>query len=76
MRFWRPSRSGKETQFYTIKLTNAQVAGIRFEMMNNKYPENMKHPEYERIEFTYQKIEWTWEDGGIQAEDDWETPVV
>jgi type VI protein secretion system component Hcp len=30
----------------------------------------------EEIAFTYQKIEWTWQDGGITAEDDWETPVA
>ena len=27
------------------------------------------------LEFTYQKIEWTWVDGGITASDDWEAPV-
>ena len=27
------------------------------------------------IAFTYQKIEWTWNDGGIMATDDWEAPV-
>jgi type VI secretion system secreted protein Hcp len=26
--------------------------------------------------FTYQRIEWTWADGGITAMDDWEAPVV
>ena len=25
---------------------------------------------------TYQKITWTWIDGGVTAEDDWEAPVV
>jgi type VI secretion system secreted protein Hcp len=27
------------------------------------------------VAFTYQKIEWTWVDGGITAMDDWESPV-
>jgi type VI secretion system secreted protein Hcp len=26
----------------------------------------------EEWSFTYQKIEWTWLDGGITASDDWE----
>jgi type VI secretion system secreted protein Hcp len=26
--------------------------------------------------FTYKKIEWTWMDGGINAGDDWEAPLV
>jgi type VI secretion system secreted protein Hcp len=73
---WKPSSAGKELNFYDIELVNANVAGIRSEMLNNKYPENMKHGERNHISFTYQKIIWTWVDGGITAEDDWETPVA
>ncbi len=76
LQFWQPSSAGPEVQFYTIKLTNASIAGIRGEMLNNKYPENMPHKEREHVSFVYQKIEWTWMDGGISAEDDWETPLV
>ncbi len=76
LQFWQPSSAGREQQHYTIKLTNANIAGIRFVMLNNKYPENMQHKECEHISFTYQKIEWTWTDGGITAEDDWESPVA
>lgn len=73
---WRPSRSGKEFQYYTIELINASIAGIRQEQLNNQYEENMRHEVREHIMFTYQKIIWTWQDGGITAEDDWETPVA
>ena len=76
LRFWRPSRSGKEFQFYTVKLVNASVLDIQLEMLNNKFPENMKHREREHVSFVYQKITWTWENGGITSEDDWESPVV
>ncbi len=76
LRFWRPSRSGKEFQYYTVELVNATISGIQLEMLNNKYPENMKHREREHVSFVYQKITWTWENGGITSEDDWETPVV
>jgi type VI secretion system secreted protein Hcp len=76
LRFWQPSKAGNEVQHYTIQLVNASVAGIRTEMLNNKYPENMQHKEREHVSFTYQKVIWTWEEGGITAEDDWETPVV
>lgn len=76
LQFWQPSKAGKEVQFYTIKLVNASISGIRQEMLNNKYPENMQHKEREHITFYYQKIEWIWVDGGISAEDDWETPIV
>ena len=77
LEFWTPDPgSGKEKQHYTIKLTNAQISEIRLEMLNNKYPDNMQHKESEHISFTYQKIEWTWNDGGITSEDDWESPVA
>jgi type VI secretion system secreted protein Hcp len=72
---WKPSRAGKEELYYSIELVNANVAEIRAESLNNKYPENMKHETRAHVAFTYQKIIWTWQDGGITAEDDWETPV-
>lgn len=76
LQFWQPSATGAEKQHYTVKLTNANIASIHFRMLNNKNPELMKYAEYEEIAFTYQKIEWTWNDGGITADDDWETPKV
>ena len=66
---------GTEVNHYTVKLTNANIASINFRMPNNKNPELMKYAEYEEIAFTYQKIIWTWNEGGITAEDDWEAPV-
>jgi type VI secretion system secreted protein Hcp len=76
LNFWQPSATGAEKQHYTIKLTNANIASIDFRMANNKHPDLMKFNEYEEVAFTYQKINWTWIDGGISAEDDWESPVV
>ena len=72
LKCWQPSSTGAEIQHYTIELVNANIAGIRQEMLNNKYPENMQHQEREHISFTYQKITWTWVEGGVTAEDDWE----
>jgi type VI secretion system secreted protein Hcp len=76
LEFWQPSSSGHEVQFYTIDLMNASIASIEQHMLNNKNPEFMKYKEYENIYFCYQKITWTWKDGGITAEDDWEAPVA
>jgi type VI secretion system secreted protein Hcp len=76
LQFWQPSATGAEKQHFTIKLTNANVANISFRMANNKHQDLMKFAEYEEVAFTYQKIEWTWVDGGITAMDDWESPVV
>lgn len=78
LRFWRPSPkgTGAEQQFFTIKLTNANVSQVYEYMLDNKIAENMKFPPMEMVSFTYQKITWTYEDGGITAEDDWEAPVA
>ena len=51
------------TQVATIRLTNASVS--RFVQTGQTV----------QFEMTYQKITWTWVDGGITAEDDWEAPV-
>ena len=80
IQFWTPnikaaSGVGQEKQHYTIKLTNANIALIKFEMLNNKDPELTRYTEREFVSFTYQKIEWTWNDGGITAGDDWEARV-
>lgn len=71
LEFWTPSPSGQDIQHYTVELFDASIVDIRFVMPNNKIPELMALKEYERIAFSYQKIIWTWQDGGITAEDDW-----
>jgi type VI secretion system secreted protein Hcp len=71
---WQPTQLGQEKQHYAVELTNANISAIQLKMANNRHPKLMKLPEYEEISFTYQKICWTWTDGGISAEDDWETP--
>ena len=50
--------------FATIKLTNANISSY------------VTHGTTEAWSFTYQKITWTYVDGGITAQDDWEAPVA
>ena len=81
LEFWTPQLSaqagvGAEKQHYTVELMNANVAAISFRMLNNKNPELTRYAEFEEVAFTYQKITWTWKDGGITANDDWESPVA
>jgi type VI secretion system secreted protein Hcp len=72
--FWTPSPTGQEKQHFTVRLVNANISGITFKMANNRSPRLARLPEYEEVAFTYQRIEWMWNDGGITATDDWETP--
>jgi len=74
LQFWQPSPMGVERQHYTVRLTNANISAIHFKLANNRMSKLAKLPEYEEVSFTYQKIEWTWNDGGITADDDWEAP--
>jgi type VI secretion system secreted protein Hcp len=64
--------AGQEVNNFTITLTNASISDIVDIMENNLDLENAKLPLLEEVSFTYQKIEWTWVDGGITSSDDWE----
>ena len=72
--FWTATATGQEKQHYTVRLTNANISSITFKMANIRSPKLVRFAEYEEIALTYQKIEWTWNDGGISAADDWDTP--
>jgi type VI secretion system secreted protein Hcp len=64
--------SGATINDYTVTLTNASIADITFVMPSTVDATTSKSPELDRVSFTYQKIEWTWTEGGISASDDWE----
>ncbi|MFO0554232.1 MAG: type VI secretion system tube protein TssD [Polyangiaceae bacterium] len=66
---------GVETLTYEIKLTNAHVAEIEFEMLNNKNTELMKYEDMFITSVVYQKIEGTWKLGNKVWQDDWLAPV-
>ncbi len=61
-------KAGPSALLYTVKLTNANIASINVITPPTGAPMT-------EISMTYQKIEWTWVDGGITAMDDWEAPV-
>jgi type VI secretion system secreted protein Hcp len=67
--------AGAEVMIYTISLTNATISSIRQYMADNEIATNASLPVREEISFTYQKITWTWTQGGITATDDWSAPV-
>lgn len=71
LQFWKPSATGAEVQYYTVKLTNANISSIDMKMPNNKDASLMKLETFEEVAFTYQTIEWIWVDGGITATSNW-----
>ena len=68
---WEPDQRGREFQYYTVQLINAKVVGIHLEIPNDRSPENEQLRAGEHVSFFYERIIWTWEDGGITSEDDW-----
>lgn len=71
IRFWRPSLGGAEVQFFMVKLTNANIASHSIKLPATFDASTSSWPELEEISFTYQKITWTWTDGGVTHEDSW-----
>jgi type VI secretion system secreted protein Hcp len=76
LRFWAQAQNGVMQQIYSITLTNASIASIDEYMENNTIPANASLPMFERITFTYQKIQWTWNVPTLTAQDDWSSPVT
>jgi len=67
--FWQPSSSGQEIQFYTVELVNARITNIS--QHQGSTGEFVEVEPAEMISLVYDKITWTWQDGGITSEDDW-----
>jgi type VI secretion system secreted protein Hcp len=76
IQFWSTSAAnGVETQVYTVTLTNASIASMEQSMPSNVDPSTAKLSLQEEISLVYQKIQWTWTDGGVTASDDWTAPA-
>ncbi|HEY4379140.1 MAG TPA: type VI secretion system tube protein TssD [Acidobacteriaceae bacterium] len=76
LKFFGNDASGKVLQIYSITLTNASIASITQSLPDTSIAANASLPLREEITFTYQKIQWTWMDGAITAQDDWQAPVT
>jgi type VI secretion system secreted protein Hcp len=80
-KFYRTNLNGIEAEYFRIELTNASLASSNLyhpDSMDSTAPAATSNgsgggPELEEFTMTYQKIVWTYVDGGITAEDDWET---
>lgn len=56
--------------YFTIELDSAAIISIQ------DYSAGTMHHPMETVSFVYQRITWTWNDGGITAIDDWEDSEV
>lgn len=72
LKFFRKSSTGTEEHHFAIRLTNANIASIALRMPNTRNPDLVALETFEDVTFTYRKIKWTWLEGGITAEHEWE----
>lgn len=72
--FFRISPEGKEEKYYTTKLENAIVVGIRAWIPNCLDPSFSQFGHMEDVSFSYEKITETWLKDGIEAQDSWLAP--
>ena len=75
IKWYRIDPNGSEEHYYTHTLTNAIVVEVKPFMPLAFMPENEPYRHMEEVSFTYEKIKWTWEVDGIEAEDSWKVPV-
>ena len=72
--FWRISPAGTEEKYYTTKLENAIIVAAETFFPETFLPSSEPYRHMEKISFTYEKIVWTWQPDGIEAEDSWKAP--
>lgn len=73
-RFYRPTPGGFEEQFYTVELFNAYVVNVSQSSRtygDDDWTAAVPVPPNETLTISYEKIIWTFENGGISAEDNW-----
>jgi type VI secretion system secreted protein Hcp len=75
IKWYRISVKGTEEHYFTHELTDAIIVSMKPFVPMVFLKENEPYRQMEEVSFTYRKIKWTFEDGGIESEDDWsETP--
>lgn len=74
LEYYRISPKGREEKYYTVKLANAILTNIRAWMPNCLEDRHSQMEHMEDISFTYEKITWTYDSDGIEAEDSWLAP--
>ena len=72
-RFFRPNPTGDGTteQFYTVEIEGGRVDTVKQWVPDCLDPTSTASPPMEEIRLTFDKITWTFEDGGVSHTDSW-----
>jgi len=74
LKWYRIAATGKEEHYFTTVLEDAIIVSIRPFMPNALDKETEQYGHMEEVSFTYRRINWTFEEGGLSATDDWNVP--
>ena len=66
-----PSGSGTTEQFFTIEISDGRVVSAEARLPDTLVPANANLPPLEEIKLVFNKIKWTFTNGGIEHEDEW-----
>jgi type VI secretion system secreted protein Hcp len=77
LKWFRPNPMDGTTQhFFTMMIENASVVKIAPELPFTRNAQTAELPPLEWVDFVYQKITYTFVDGGIEHHDDWASSGV
>jgi type VI secretion system secreted protein Hcp len=70
-KFFRPNPAGDGTveQFYTVAITKGRISSVKQFVPDTMEPATSTEPPLEDVSFVFQRISWTFNDGGIVHED-------
>lgn len=73
LRFFRPNPSGDGTteQFYTVEISEGNVASVKQFIAPTIKAETAGEPPLEEITFVFKNITWTYTNGGVTHTDKW-----
>ncbi|HEY4126532.1 MAG TPA: Hcp family type VI secretion system effector [Gammaproteobacteria bacterium] len=71
LRWYRLDGSGDETQYFTVMLQNALIVKLDSWVPDVLDKQYAGYSNMENVWFTYEVIRWTWEEDGIEYEEQW-----
>jgi type VI secretion system secreted protein Hcp len=77
LNYVRINAAGKQEVYFSKKIENAVVVSIKDWTWNclDSDPSKKGFGNMEEVAFTYEKVTWTWTDGGVSSSDNWMKPV-
>ncbi len=70
-KFFRPHKAGDTEMFFSIKFTNGRIVGMKNVVLDTWDAQKKPYPPLDEVTFVFEKIEWTYTQGGKSAADEW-----